>query len=128
MLGMILSFVTGLFPTINGITAAISNEKIAGINAKTDEERIHSQERVSALQARRDVLIVEAGRPWTLNGLIRGLIALGPTVILLKIFIWDKALGWGSTDALDPNLWFVVQTVLGFYFLSEISFNIFRKR
>lgn len=124
MLGIILSFVTGIFPTINGITAAISNEKIAGLKATTDQERIHSQERVSSLLARRDVLIAEAGRPW--NGLLRFLIALGPTVILLKIFIWDKVLGWGSTDALDTHLWIVVQTVLGFYFLSDISF--FRRK
>jgi len=74
-------------------------------------------------------MIAEAGRPW--NGLLRAFIAIGPAAFVFKVFMWDKVLGsWthGSTDALDANLWLVVQTVLGFYFLSEISYRVFGKR
>lgn len=130
--------ITGAFGTINNITNAISNEKIVGINAKTDQERIESQERVNTLQLRRDVLIAEAGSK--LNQRIRAALAAGPAVLLLKLFVWDKVVGsfmgcagkagnaascvTFNTDPLDPNLWNVVMVVLGFYFLSEGAIHV----
>jgi hypothetical protein len=129
MLATILSFVTGFFPTINGITAAISNEKIALINAKTAEESTHANERILQFQAQRDLMIAEQGKPITWDGVLRTFITIGPAAFLFKVFMWDKVLGaWthGSTDPLDPNLWLVVQVVLGFYFVSSMPF--FRKK
>jgi hypothetical protein len=126
--------ISGLFGTINHVTDAITNEKIAARNAQSEDERTAANERVATLQMRRDVMIAEAGSK--LNARIRAGLALGPLVILLKIFIWDKTIGsfMGCagpaaahdascktfvTDPLDPNLWQVVMVVLGFYFLSE---------
>jgi hypothetical protein len=125
-------FFTGLFGSINNVTSALSNEKIAGINAKTDEERLASQERVNTLTLRRDLMIAEAATSG-LNIKMRFILALGPASILLKMFLWDKVIGSfvgcsqapkGTcgifvTDPLDPNLWQVVMVVLGFYFLCE---------
>lgn len=128
-----LSLIPGLFSTINGITNAISNERIAGLTAQTDQERIASQERVSALLARRDALIAKKS---PLTELIMFILALGPGVILLKFFAWDKTIGSLAgcagtagrnlqqcstfrTDALDANQWWVVIAVVGFYFLSS---------
>ena len=130
----ILGLIPGVFSTIDGITKAISNERINAQNAKTEQERISAQERISTLEARRDVMVAESHSPW--NGLMRFLIALGPMVLLNKIFVYDKV--WGSlqgcagnagqilqecatyrTDLLDPNLWWVATAVVGFYFLSE---------
>ena len=119
---------TGIFGTVNNITNAIANEKIASINATTQEEKIAADERVATLQQRRDVLIADAAHG-NIDIWIRSGIAFGPTVYLLKIFIWDKvAQVWthGSTDPLDPNLWQVVMVVLGFYFLSETSVKVAR--
>jgi len=133
------AMISGLFGTINHVTDAISNERIAGLNATTDRERIASNERVNTLQMRRDVMIAEAGSK--LNARIRAALALGPTTILAKIFIWDKVVGsfYGCagpsgmhkagcetfiTDPLDPNLWQVVMVVLGFYFLSEGAIHV----
>jgi hypothetical protein len=116
------SIITGAFGTINGITKAISDEKIALISATTQQEQIHAQERINTLQARRDVLVAESGNK--INGLMRVVLATGPAFLLLKVFIWDKALGqWtgGHTDGLDPNLWNVIMAVIGFYFLYEVS-------
>lgn len=136
LLGGIPGLISGLFTTVNGITAAISNEKIAVINAKTAQEATEAQERVNTLSMRRDVMIAEAAQS-KLNIYIRACLALGPMVLLFKIFIWDKAMGpfFGcvgkvidkvgtdckmfTTDSLDPNLWQVVMVVLGFYFLCE---------
>jgi len=57
----ILQLIPGLFTTVNGITNAISNERLKLIDAKTDQARITSQERINSLQAKRDVLIAESG-------------------------------------------------------------------
>jgi hypothetical protein len=120
------SLLGGLFGSINGITNAISNEKIAAITAKTDVDRIQSQERVLQLQSQRDVLIADASVS-KLDLYIRSLIAIGPAFYLLKIFLWDKVLAsWtsGTTDPIDPNLWNVVMIILGFYFVSATSTTI----
>jgi hypothetical protein len=122
------SLISGLFGSINGITNAISNEKIALITAKTQEEQIAANERVATLQQQRDVLIADSAHS-NLDLYIRSFIAIGPGAYILKIFLWDKVLGsWtnGSTDPLDTNLWQVVMVVLGFYFLSATSTTIAR--
>jgi hypothetical protein len=133
LLAAIPSLLSGLFGTVNSITNAISNERIAGINAKTEEEKVASGERVKTLEARRDLMIAEAGTS-RLNIYVRSCAAAGPVVFLLKVFIWDKVIGSFAgcsgrvdpgtcksfvTDALDPNLWGVITAVLGFYFLYE---------
>jgi len=121
-----------LFGTVNGITKAIADEKIAGINATTEQERIHSAERVQTLQAKRDLMIAEAGTS-RLNIIVRSVIARGPATILTKLFIWDKVIGSlvgcsqaprgtcgiFTTDPLDVNQWQIVMIVVGFYFLYE---------
>src|ERR1019366_513486 len=97
------SLISGLFGTVNGITNAIANEKIAAITATTDEARIAAQERVNSLSMQRDVLVADAAHS-KLDLYIRSGIALGPMFYLLKIFIWDKVLAsWtnGTTDPLD---------------------------
>lgn len=132
--------ISGMFGTINGITNAISNQKIAVINAATEQERITAQERVNTLQARRDVLIAEAGSGSRLNLIIRSLIAIGPASVIVKLFFWDKVIGSlvgcsqaargtcgiFTTDALDVNMWTVITVVLGFYFVSEVSIGVAR--
>lgn len=122
-LGTLLGFIPGLFTTINSITDAISNEKIAQINATSDVEKAVIQTRIEQLQSQRDVLIADASQSH-LDIWIRSLIAIGPAVYLTKIFIYDKVLAYGSTDPLDPNLWNVVMVVLGFYFLATASISI----
>lgn len=112
---------TGVTDTIQGITKAISDSKIAAINAKTTEERIAAEERTKGLEARRDVMIAEASVSKA-NIYTRTFIAMPIGILFWKIFVWDKAFGqWtsGRTDALDANLWSVITVVLGFYFLYE---------
>jgi hypothetical protein len=135
MLSLLGLLIPGLLSTINGITNAIANERIAQLNAKTDQDRIESEERQKALEARRDVLVQEATNPASakMNSLTRFLLALGPIAILLKLMVWDKVIGsfYGcanlpssvigcttfNTDKLDTNQWAVVAAVTGFYFL-----------
>jgi len=136
--------ISGAFGTINGVTKALSDSKIAVIKAGTEEERIEAQERVQTLQARRDVLIAEAGSGSRLNLIMRSVIATGPASVLMKIFLWDKVIGSLAgcsgelthaeklacrvfvTDPLDANLWQVITIVLGFYFVSEVAVGVTR--
>jgi hypothetical protein len=121
-----LSFLLGLLPsaltTISGITNAISNEKIAALNATTQQEQVAATERVATLQAQRDLLIAQSNKS-ILPTLIAFSFAIGPMIYLNKIFIWDKVLQMGSTDPLDPHLWQVVMVILGFYFLHSFFTN-----
>lgn len=114
-----LSFLIGLIDPISRIAGKIADVKVEQAKALTDQERIHAEERVKSLEARRDVLVSESGARW--NGIMRFALALGPCVFLLKIFIWDKVLKLGTTDDLSDNLWYVVTAVIGFYFLYDIA-------
>jgi hypothetical protein len=134
MLSMILGLIPGAFSTINGITSAISNQKIAAIKAKTEEERIHAEENVKVLQARRDVLLSAQAKSkfsvWVQNGF--GVIAL---VILAKIGIWDKVIGSAvgcagelgklpgcetfTTDKLGTDLSLLLSASIAFYLVTS---------
>jgi hypothetical protein len=95
--------------------------------AKSDKEKIAADERIKTLQARRDVLIAEAGN--RVNGWMRAALAMPVAIILWKVFVYDKALGqWtqGTTDALSPELWHVVMIVIGFYFLADAASTVTR--
>lgn len=123
MLSTILSFL-GLLPkafdTVNNITNAIANEKIAGMQATTQQDKIASDERVSALNNQMQVLLADS-KISSIDLWLRTAIASGPAFILCKIFFYDKALGWGTTEISsgDP-LWNVIMVVLGFYFLHTL--------
>ena len=121
----LFQIIPGLFNTVNTVTAAISNERLKLIDAKTDEQKIASQERITSLQAKRDVLIAESGRS-NLNAMIRATIGGSVAFVLAKLYVWDKALGqWtgGHTDPLDVNLWNVIMATIGFYFVYEATVN-----
>jgi len=114
MLGLFTSLL-GLADPISRIAGKIADARIASIQASTDKERIEQEERVKALEARRDVLKAESdGR---VNGIIRALLAAPIVVFLWKVIIWDKVLALGTTDDLSENLWYVTMMVLGFYYV-----------
>jgi len=133
------SLISGLFGTINGITAAIKDEKIAGINARTQEEKIASDERVRTLEARRDTMIAEAGVSRA-NLIVRAIFAVPIIVVMWKLFVWDKVVGSFvgcssaprgtclafTTDPFDDNQWRIIMVVIGFYFLYEVSVGVTR--
>lgn len=136
-----LSLIPGLFNTVNGITNAISNERLKLIDAKTDQQKIAAQERINALQAKRDVMIAESGSS-KINAVMRACLAAPVAIVLGKIYIWDKVIGSLSgcsgllgqalecsvyrTDPLDPNLWNVITATIAFYFLYEGAVNVTR--
>jgi hypothetical protein len=126
LLGLITSIpslLSGAFGTINNLTKAISNEKIAGIKAETEEEKIASAERVRTLELQRDVRIQLIGHPWEPE-------KLGFYVWLIffaKCVIWDTVLGLGTTPELhgDVKLW--LGLIVTYYFGKRIAETVFRK-
>mgnify|MGYP003326152125 FL=1 len=69
---------------------------------------------IAARQAETSLLRQEQG--WWVTAMIRPLFAAPFIIFAWKVVIWDKVLGWGTTDALDPNMWNVFLTVVGAYF------------
>lgn len=124
LLGFGLKVIPGLFTTINGITTAISNEKIKSIEAKTDQDRIAADERVHTLEAQRDVLLAGYGQSKA-QIYIQTFIGAAVAFTVAKLLVWDKALGdWthGHTDPLGDDLRWVLMSTIGFYFLSTAKF------
>jgi hypothetical protein len=116
-----LTGLLGLGGTISTITGQIAQVRLERAKAETDQERIHADERIKALEAKREVLIAE-GQKSPVNMFVRAFLALPVGILLWKVFVYDKAFGqWtqGRTDALSPELWQVVMVVVGFYFLYE---------
>lgn len=128
----LLGLIPGVLGTVNGITNAISNQKIVALRAKTDEERIAAEERLKVLVARRDTLMDAQSRskfPIVVQSLL-GLIAV---LILAKMGVWDKVIGsflgcageagklpgceTFRTDALGTELATLIGGSLAFYLL-----------
>ncbi len=111
----LVSLLTG--PIINGaikayqakLAAGNTSEKIAADLAAKDLEL---QGREAEINSK--VVIAEQGRWYT--AIIRPLMALPFVVFAWKVVVWDKVLGWGTTDPLDPNMWSVFLAIVTCYF------------
>lgn len=130
-IGGLPALLGGLFKSIDGITQAISNERIALIGATTDRERIEVNERILSLTAQRDVLVADSAKS-SVDMWMRVFAASGPCSYVTKVFLWDKVVGSfvgcsghtlpGTcetfiTDPVTDQQWYVVLVVLGFYFV-----------
>lgn len=130
----LLGLIPDAFKTINGITSAISNERLKNIQATTDRQRIETDERIKHLEAIRDVRLTKVENP--LTALMMFGYGVGPLIILTKIYVWDKTIGSFAgcagpmgqalecatfrTDPLDPNLWWVITAQIAFYFVAKV--------
>ena len=114
-----LSIILGLVNPLGTIAGKIADAYAARQQAQTDTERIHADERIKTLEARRDVLIAESGS--RLNTFIRAGFALPFVLYNAKLVLWDKVLGLGATDGLSPELFQIELACIGFYFLYDIT-------
>ena len=114
-----ISILLGLIDPISKITNKIIDLRIQQANAQTEQAKIAADEEVSKLQAQRDVLVAESGSK--INALVRIAFALPCALYINKLIIYDKILGWGTTDDLSNNLWWIVTVVIGFYFVQSIT-------
>ena len=135
----ILGLLTGLAGPLAQITGKITDLKLAQVQAKSNTERAEIDQRIEEAHDRKAILVAEAGQriAGTINASMRFILALGPAVLLSKIFVWDKVMGsfYGCagnqgqldpscnvfrTDPLDPYLWGVVTAVIAFYFAYDM--------
>jgi hypothetical protein len=107
----------GLINPLTKIVGQIAQAKVDLAKAQTDQERIHAQERVDTLQARRDVMVAEGGT--RINAIVRAGYALPFMIYNMKLVLWDKVLALGSTDPLSPELFQIEMACIGFYFLYD---------
>lgn len=112
MIGTVLSWFAG--KGIGAIGDQLNRAYSNKLNAKNDHERIKADKEIADLQAQQNILIAEQGS-W-MTRWIRPMMALPFVVYLNKIIIWDKVLGWGTTDTLSPELWQMFTGIFIAYF------------
>jgi hypothetical protein len=114
------SFLTGLLGlgnAVSSIAGKIADAQVERAKALTDRERIVADERIKTLEMQRDVLVAEQGS--RLTRWVRPAFAFPFVVYVNKLVIWDKVLGWGTTDPLGPELAETLALVIGAYFIAR---------
>lgn len=111
-----------LFDTVGSITSKLQDTKVALARVTSEEERVRLEVQEKALEARLSGLIASQRGPlgWMV-GLVQGIMGLTIAFLLVKLAVYDKALGqWtqGHTDPLGKDLWDMVKLVVGFYFVT----------
>lgn len=92
----------------------------AKLTANNTSENIAQQVAIRALELDQreaemnaKVVIAEQGN-WVTRS-VRPLMAMPFILFLWKVVVWDKVLGWGTTDPLDPKMWGVFMAVVVAY-------------
>ncbi len=98
---------------IGSIASKLADAYKARENARTDQERIAAEERIAMLQA-------QASTQRPIDAFIRVLFALPVAIYFGKLYLFDKVLGLGSTDALSPELDKIAMVIIGFYFIHSM--------
>ena len=115
MIGRILSWFasSGIAAIGKELNRAYENK----LKARNDHERITAEKQIAVLEARRAVVLAEQGN-W-MTRWIRPAFAFPFVIYDFKIVVWDKVLGWGTTDGLSPEFWQLQMIVFGAYFLTR---------
>lgn len=95
-------------------------------DSETERERIRTQATIEEIKAAvevqnqgKELLIAEQGRWYT--AAVRPLMVAPFVIFLWKVIVWDKVLGWGTTDALSESLWLFMTTIAGTYFVGRTA-------
>lgn len=115
MIGRLLGWLTG--GGISAIGDQLNEAYENKLKAQNNSERIEAEKQIAQLTARQAVLVAEQNGK--LTRWIRPLFALPFIIYNFKIVVWDKVLGWGTTDALSPEYWQLQMIVFGAYFLTR---------
>lgn len=113
--GPLLSFLGG--PVIKGLVDGYK-AKLEAMNTQdaqaVDLAKAELLADIEARKAANQIILAEQGRWYT--AIIRPLFALPFIIFAWKVAVYDKVLGWGTTDPLDPNMWSVFLAVVWAYF------------
>lgn len=115
MIGSLISFFTG--GGFNSIADQFRQAYEAKLAAQNDAERIAADKWIAELEHRVAAQTQGAGTAWA--KIMRAAFALPFVIYHGKLIIWDKVLGWGTTDPLSPYLEGIAWTIIAFYFLDN---------
>src|SRR3954453_16567217 len=108
------------------------NLTIRAIDAPSTSSGRRNRDASDEIEARKSadaVILAEQGRWYT--AVIRPLLALPVIIYLWKVIVWDKVLGWGTTDAIagDVGVWAgtIVTTYVGGRSLEKIARTIWSR-
>lgn len=112
-------FIANLFagPIIGALTDSYKAKLAAGNTTEAhaiDLAKSEIQGEVAQRQAEASIIRQEEGRWYT--ALPRPLFAFIFVIYIGKCVVWDKVLGWGSTDPLSPELANIEMLIVGGYF------------
>lgn len=106
-----------LGPVINGfLTAQKQKLDAAGSRDARVAEIAQKALEVDKREAEVNAMIVVAEQGNVLTRMVRPLFAIPFILFTWKVVVWDKMLGWGVTDALDPKMWGVFMAIVIAYF------------
>jgi len=123
--GLVLQLFLGLINPLEKVGRQIADVKIAKMSAEGESDKLIHDEQIAVLEGRRDILLEETKHSST--RWIRPAFAAPFVIYNLKVIVWDKVLGWGVTDPLSQNMWWIEVTIIGFYFLGRPVEKYFRK-
>lgn len=114
----IKSALTG--PLVDGLVKAHKDSLDAGNTAEATAATLAARElaveqRESELQA--EIIKSEQGAWYT--ACIRPLFCFPFIIFTFKVIVFDKVLGLGTTDPLDPKMWNVFMLIIGAYFIGR---------
>lgn len=121
----ILSIVIGAVPAI---VRELAKAKVDLANAETEMEKVAAQERIKALEARRDVLIAESNTPWT--NIFRAAILAPISFYIAWTIAWDKIMckwfmtsgpGVCETDKLGDWQLQILMIIIGYLFITDVT-------
>jgi len=106
-----------LSPIVNGLLTA-QKQKLDAIGshearvAELAQQAMALERREAEVNAQ--VVIAEQGN-W-MTRWVRPVWAMPFIAFTWKVVVWDKMLGWGATDPLDPRMWSVFMLMVGAYY------------
>lgn len=119
MISAILSF---LGIGLTAISKELTQARHDKLNAKTEQERIAADERISTLESKRDIILKAQSDKY--ERWVRIGFSIPFVLYIWKLVLWDKVVmsSWstGVTDDLTYNQWTVFLIVLGGYFIHSI--------
>jgi len=106
-----------LGPIINGLLT-VQKQKLDAVGshearvAELAQQAVALERREAEVNAQ--VVIAEQGN-W-MTRWVRPVWAMPFIAFTWKVVVWDKMLGWGATDPLDPRMWSVFMLMVGAYY------------
>ena len=106
-----------LNPIVNGLlTAQKQKLDAAGSHEARVTELAQQQLQLDQREAEVNAQVVIAEQGNWMTRSVRPVWAMPFIAFTWKVVVWDKMLGFGATDPLDPRMWSVFMLMVGAYF------------